>query len=92
MTNLHLHLKSCYFEQVKSGNKPEEYRLDNAYWKKRLVNRNYCKVIIHNAYKSGDENRLTFPYAGYYRKKHKHPHFGPRAKRVFAIFLYSPIK
>lgn len=33
---LHLVLKSKWYDMIESGEKPEEYRAFNAYWKKRL--------------------------------------------------------
>ena len=95
MSDLHLHVKTEYFEAIKRGEKTEEYRLNCAYWIQRLGNhyanlywvRDYDNVVIHNAYKSGEENRLTFPWRGWKLKTITHPHFGPEPVTVFAIKL-----
>jgi hypothetical protein len=100
MSDLHLHVKTEYFEAVKRGEKTEEYRLRNTYWMKRLfhwygadgyapsgVAKVFDGVVIHNAYKSGDDNRLTFPWRGFTIRTITHPHFGSEPVAVFAIKL-----
>ncbi len=85
--DLHLHVKTIYFDQIKAGTKDRENRLENAYWIKRIRDRQYRNVIIYNAYKPGAENRLTFPYVGFESKTIHHEHFGPLPVGVFAIIL-----
>lgn len=89
--DLVLAVKGEYFHQIKSGEKTEEYRLDNNYWRRRLANRDmpYRKVIITCGYPKRDdtERRLVFPYVGWERKTITHPHFGPEPVTVFAIQL-----
>ncbi len=46
MANLQLAVKSEYFDAMIRGEKTEEYRLVNDYWKKRLVNHEYGSLII----------------------------------------------
>ena len=93
MSDLHLHVKTEYFEAIKRGDKTEEYRIHNAYWVKRLVDmpsgygRVFEHVVIHNAYKPGDENRITFHWRGWHLKGITHPHFGEDEVTVFAIKL-----
>jgi len=91
MADLRLAVKREYFEQIKSGEKREEFRLDNEYWQKRLVGRDepFRNVIITLGYPSKDqpERMLTFPYVGWERKTITHKHFGKDPVNVFAIFL-----
>jgi len=97
MSDMHFHVKTEYFEAIKRGEKTEEYRLRNQYWRRRLIYFNteryrdlpkrFRYVVIHNAYKSGDENRLAFPWRGWTLKTITHPHFGPEPVTVFAIKL-----
>ena len=89
MSDLHLHVKTEYFESIKGGEKTEEYRLYNDYWGGRLLLGDiaYEGIVIHNAYKAGDENRLRFPWCGLEFKTITHPHFGPEPVTVFAIKL-----
>jgi len=57
---LRLAVKQEYFNQIKSGEKIEEYRLCNDYWTKRLVSRadSYSRLIITAGYpKNGDMER-----------------------------------
>ncbi len=46
MANLQLAVKGEYFDAMIRGEKTEEYRLCNDYWKKRLVNRKHDRLII----------------------------------------------
>lgn len=94
--HLHLHVRTCYFDQIKAGTKTEEYRLHNAHWIRTLVEmpsgakREFDGITIYNAYKPGPENRLQFPWRGWTRKPLQHPHFGPEEVTVFAIKLEAP--
>lgn len=87
--DLTLNLKSIYFDQIKSGEKKEEYRLYNEYWIKRLQNKNFDKVIVCMGYPKKDDlkRRLTFSWSGYEIKTISHPHFGTEPVKVFAIKL-----
>ena len=87
---LHLHVKTIYFEQIKAGTKTEEFRLFSK-WKKRLFvgscSRQFDGIVIWNAFKSGAETRLEFPFNGWRITTISHPHFGPEPVTVFAIKL-----
>lgn len=87
MPNLQLALKSEYFDAIKSGEKVEEFRLYNDYWKKRLVGRDYKQIILTKGYpKRDDESRkMYFQYSYYKVKTITHPHFGDEPVKVFAI-------
>ncbi|AJA16901.1 ASCH domain-containing protein [Pseudomonas aeruginosa] len=87
MRKLILHLKGEYFDEIKAGRKPKEYRLVTPYWEKRLVGRTYDGIELARGYpKRGDvENRLTLPWLGYQRETILHRHFGPHPVEVFAI-------
>lgn len=91
MTDLILAVKGEYFDQIKSGEKTEEYREFNAYWIKRLNGRvrPYDRVIITRGYPKRDdkEKRIVFPYVGWQKKTITHKHFGDRPVEVFAIKL-----
>ena len=85
--NLQLALNSQYFDEIKSGDKVEEYRLCTDYWKKRLVGRNYDYLILTKGYpKKNDVSRkMHFQYDGYEIKEITHPHFGAFSVLVYAI-------
>lgn len=82
-----LPLKREYFDQIKRGEKPEEYRLDTPYWRKRLEHRHYGRIILTLGYPKADdhERRIIKPWRGYVMRTIQHPHFGPEPVRVFAI-------
>jgi hypothetical protein len=87
MRVLTIPLKGIYFDQIKAGKKPEEYRLVNDYWRKRLEHRVYDKIVLTRGYPpAGDTaRRLEKPWRGYIERTISHPHFGPDPVRVFAI-------
>ena len=87
---LHLHVKTVYFDQIKSGEKPHEYRLQTNYWIKRLVNKRYDGIVVWNAYKTGPENQIEMPWKGCHSVKITHEHFGPDEVMVFAIRMTVP--
>lgn len=80
-------VNGIYFDQIKAGTKPEEYRLVTDFWSKRLVGRTYQHVALTRGYPKADdaERRLTLPWRGYTVKTITHPHFGPDPVEVFAI-------
>lgn len=88
MSDLYLNLKGEYFDDIKAGTKPFEYRLDNEYWRKRLVGRHYGMMIIRKGYppKNDRERMFILPYRGYEMQTITHKHFGPEPVRVFAIY------
>ncbi len=87
MTTLTIPLKGIYFDQIKAGTKPEEYRLMTDYWRKRLEHRHYDKIVLTRGYPSaGDfERRLEKPWRGFIVRTITHPHFGPEPVQVYAI-------
>ncbi len=95
MSKLHLALKAEYFDAIRNGSKTEEYRLDNAFWQKRLLiggtrgvlARSFDAIVVTKGYpKRGDPERtMEFPWLGWSRRSITHPHFGDQAVSVFAI-------
>lgn len=88
---LYLHIKTKYFNAIKSGEKAEEYRLFNSYWCTRLDFRTYDEIHILRGYpKKGDlSQRIIFPWNGYEIKEIIHPEFGENTVSVYAIMLYN---
>lgn len=87
MANLEPIVNDEYFDQMKSGEKAEEYRLVNEFWNKGIMFREYDRLIIACGYPKRDDlsKRIDIPYAGYELKAITHPHFGPDPVKVFAI-------
>lgn len=85
--NLILPMKGVYFDQIKAGTKPEEFRLCTPYWRKRLEDKTYDTVTITKGYPPRDDasRRMTFPWRGYVEKEIQHEFFGAQPVRVFAI-------
>lgn len=84
---LHLPLKREYFEQIRDGLKPWEYRLQTPYWTKRLVGREYEGIVFTSGYppKGDMTRRVERPWRGFERLNIVHPHFGNVPVDVFAI-------
>lgn len=89
MNDLVLHVKGKYFVDIKAGTKRLEYRLQTDYWRKRLVGREYDRVVICLGYpgKHAYKRRIVFPWRGYEVQTITHEHFGAEPVRVFAIKL-----
>lgn len=87
---LHLHVKTVYFDAIKSGEKTHEYRLANDYWRKRMVGRTYEGIVLYNAYKPGAENRIEMLWKSPHTERRTHPHFGPDEVTVWAIPMTPP--
>ena len=87
MSTLTLPLKREYFDAIKAGTKPEEFRLDTPYWRQRLVGREYDQIVLTLGYPKADDTarRLVRPWRGFTIKTITHPHFGDDPVRVFAI-------
>lgn len=85
--DLILPLKRIYFEQIRSGEKKEEFRLCTPYWEKRLVGRSYDRLVLTLGYPAKDdaERRLVLPWKGFVKRQITHPHFGDMPVDVFAI-------
>ena len=87
MATLHLSLKGGYFDQIRSGEKREEYRLRTPFWSRRLEGRDYDRIEIAKGYpaKGDSERRLSRPWRGARLTTITHPHFGPDPVEVYAI-------
>jgi len=82
-----LPLKAEYFDAIRAGTKPEEYRLVNDYWRKRLEGREYDLIELTKGYPRRDDadRRLVLPWRGYVIRTIMHHHFGNVPVEVFAI-------
>lgn len=85
--SLHLPLKKEYFDAIKNGSKPWEYRLVTPYWKKRLEGREYDQIVLTLGYPPSfdTDRRLILPYQGWGLQTITHPHFGTKPVEVFKI-------
>lgn len=92
MRTLTLPLKAEYFDAIRDGTKPEEFRLVNDYWSKRLVGREYDRIILTKGYPRADDTsrRLERPWRGFTVKTITHPHFGNVPMTVYAITVGEP--
>jgi hypothetical protein len=88
MRILRLHLRGDYWYQVKAGKKPLEYRLVNAYWQRRLIDRHYDEVHLLLGYPKRDDHSkvLKRRWAGNPKETQLlHPEFGDQRVKVYAI-------
>lgn len=93
MRILHLNLKQQWWLDVKAGRKLEEYRLVNAYWKRRLVNQEYDLIYVKLGYPAKDDwsRILVFKWNGWIETEINHQEFNGKAN-VFAIDLTERVK
>lgn len=89
---LHLNLKGEYFDQIKSGQKTEEFRRVTPYWQKRLVDDKgqpipYDGILIKRGYprRTDTDRILERKWEGWTIREITHPHFGDKPVKVFAI-------
>lgn len=89
---LYLPLKRIYFEQIRDGIKVFEYRLCNAHWTRRLVDKTYTHVEFTLGYPPATwaDCRVRRLFVGYELQTITHEHFGDKPVEVFAIKV-SPI-
>lgn len=89
-------IKGIYFDQIKAGTKPIEYRLRNAYWTKRLRGREYDQIVLTRGYPKGGgvegETRLTREWRSFTVGTICHPHFGPEVVDVYNIDVSAPLQ
>lgn len=87
MTTLHLPLKGIYFDQIKSGEKVEEYRLATPFWARRLEGRGFDLIVLTRGYPHRDDatRRIIRPWRGFRKTTITHEHFGPDPVEVYAI-------
>jgi len=94
MADLTIPVKGVYFDQIRDGTKTEEFRLVTDYWRKRLVTRDYDRVILTRGYPKGGgvegETRLTRQWRGFIGRMITHPHFGDDPVNVYAIDVSQP--
>jgi hypothetical protein len=85
--DLVLPLKAKYFNAIKAGAKPEEFRLRTPFWRKRLEGKTFDRVVLTLGYPKRDDaaRRLVLPWRGMRETTITHPHFGPTPVEVYAI-------
>lgn len=85
---LQLAIEGEYFQAILDGEKTQEFRLANNYWQRRIVDREYDKLILTWGYpsKTDKKRRIEMPYTGYeFLDSMQHKHFGDGIVQVFAI-------
>ena len=85
--DLVLPLKREFFDAIKAGTKPEEFRLRNDYWSRRLEGKTFDRVVLTLGYPKRDDHarRIVLPWKGYRECQITHPLFGADPVDVFAI-------
>lgn len=90
LKSLSLNVKGQWFEQVKSGEKTEEYREVTPYWTRRLEGKEFKDIKYKYGYpvSTATSRILTLPWRGYRIIKGLiHPHFNNVPTDVYAIKL-----
>ena len=91
---LHLALCKKYFDEIKAGTKPFEFRLATTYWRRRLEGREYDDIVITWGYPSRDDEsrHLHRPWLGCELRTITHEHFGKAPVLLFAITVNMELK
>lgn len=86
---LTLNVMRKWFEMTRDGQKPFDLRVNNEYWRKKLVGKSYDEVHLCCGYpRRGDlSKRLVFKWGGYTSERVVHEHFGTEPVDVFRIAL-----
>jgi len=91
---LHLNLDSIYFDQIKSGQKKYEYRLQTDYWKKRLFAKDgsvktFDSILIKRGYPQKEDvmRIIERPWKGFESINLIHEKFGSNPVNVFAVLV-----
>ncbi len=94
MKILHLVLKGEYFDAIKRGEKPFDYRLKDDYWIQKLINREYDEIHFQRGYpqKDDDSKIIKTQYRGFEMQTITHEDFGSDAVEVFAIHAATETK
>lgn len=92
--DLVLPVKRKWFEQIQSGEKLLEYRLNNDYWKKRLIGKSFDRVVITLGYPKSDDSdrRIIRQWLGYEMKIVVSEEWGYEPQDCFSIFLHGFLK
>lgn len=85
MKTLFMILKGEYLNAIEKGEKKEEYRRINDFWKKKIIGRHYDKIIFQKGYRK--DKRIEVEYLGFTIKTIQHKHFGENPVQVFALLL-----
>jgi hypothetical protein len=80
-------MRGRWFDAIRDGSKTEEFRLCTPYWRRRLIDEPPDVLTLTRGYaRRGDASRrLTLAWRGVRVTTIRHPEFGPRRVRVYAI-------
>ncbi len=89
VTDLVLPVQRRFFTEIRAGLKPEEFRLRNEYWERRIEGRVFSNVVITLGYPRREDiaRRITRPWRGYRVTTIEHSLFGPDPVEVYAIWV-----
>ena len=90
---LRLNLKARWWNEIKSGAKTNELRLDTEYWGKRLANVEYDEIHLLLGYppKTDTSKLIRRKWVSAEKTLVQHEEFGPNAVYVFAIDVSQPV-
>ncbi|WP_417744770.1 hypothetical protein [Rosistilla oblonga] len=90
---LTIRLKGKWWDQIDSGEKTEELRLQTDYWRKRLIGREYDEIHLWHGYppKTDTSKLLCRRWNGVTACTETHEEFGEDPVALFAIDVSEPI-
>lgn len=92
MADLILPLRAEFFHAIRDGRKLEEFRLRNAYWRRRIEGKTFERVVLTLGYPARDDHqrRIVLPWQGVRLTTIEHSIFGPSPVEVYAIKVSAP--
>ena len=87
MSDLVLHLKAEYWDQIAQRRKRYEYRAATPYWCRRIMGRRFDRIILYRGYPRRDDasRRLERPWRGYTMDTVDLMDLGPTCVFVFRV-------
>jgi hypothetical protein len=94
LKTLTLPINGEYFKAIRDGEKLEEYRLFNKFWKARLEGKTFDRIVLTWGYphSSDTDRRLVRAWRGWTKRTITHKHFFESAPtEVYAIDVSEPL-
>ena len=88
-----LRMKARWWDEIASGSKSVELRLQTEYWRKRLIGREYDEIHLWKGYppKSETQFLLKRKWVSVVECEIVHEEFGPEPVKVFSIDVSEPV-
>jgi dsRNA-specific ribonuclease len=89
-----LRMKARWWDEIASGSKSVELRLQTEYWRKRLIGREYDEIHLWKGYPPKTQTQLLLrrKWASVVESQVVHEEFGPKPVAVFCIDVSESVE